>query len=458
MLHTKSKLKYLANTFIRKYNTINTQKLLKLHQNNIDSRAVTLISDLHKSKGNYLIDIDNNKYLDMYCNIASLPLGYNHPKLLNIDISKIMPLIIHRPALGINPSYEWMEEIEKTMKYFKPNGTDYMYTGGSCGSNANENAFKAAFINYTKKNNVYDENIKLNTVLHNKHPGTPNLSILSFYKGFHGRTLGCLSATRSNPFHKIDIPSFNWPAAPFPSIKYPLHENLEYNKKNEELCLEDTEYIIDNSSEPIAGMIVEPIQSEGGDNHASIDYFNKLRNLALKKNITFIVDEVQTGVGATGTMWAHEQWNLDTPPDIITFAKKMQISGYFTKKDYIPDNKFHIFNTWMGDPLRIFITNLIGEVIEEENLLENVKNTGDYLHESLNNLNSDLIYNIRGKGTYMAFDLDYDPITFTQIARKNGLNIGTCGNKAIRLRPSLTFTKENVDEFIEKLNNTIKSC
>ena len=429
------------------------------HAKNVETRTISLITNLEKSKGNHLVDIDNKKYLDMYCNIASLPLGYNHPELLNIDFSKILPFIIQRSALGVNPPYQWIEEVEKTMKIYKPNSLDFLHTGCGCGSGAIENSFKAAFIHYAKHNPSVDESIKKASAIKNMHPGSPNVHILSFKKGFHGRTLGSLSATRSNPVYKMDIPAFPWPSAPFPDLKYPLCKYENENRAEEDRCLEETKEIIDNNLHPIAAMIIEPIQSEGGDNHASPYYFNKLRKLAKRKNITFIVDEVQTGVGSTGHMWAHQSWNLEESPDIVVFAKKMQIAGYFCKREYQPDNKFHIFNTWMGDPLRIFITNKIGEIINNDNLIEQVQDTGKYLRYSLDSLDSNgLISKIRGIGCYLSFDVDYDNTKFVENARNNLLNIGICGTDSIRLRPSLTLNRSEVDEFIDKLSKTIKSC
>lgn len=451
----------LFNSFIginkRGLKTDSFSNLLNIHKQNTETRSISLITDLSKSYGNYLVDVDNNKYLDMYCNIASLPVGYNHPEFLNINIKEIMPLIIHRSALGVNPPKEWIIELDKMTNYYKPKGTDFVHTSPGCGSTANENALKASFIHYIKKNNIYNYDDELNTVLNNRHPGCPELAVLSFKKGFHGRTLGALSATRSNPFHKLNIPAFDWPAAPFPSLKYPLHKYEQDNRFIEDLCLAETLHIINTSNKPISTMIIEPIQSEGGDNHASNYYFNELRNMAYNNGITFIVDEVQTGVCSTGTLWAHEQWNLDIPPDIVTFAKKMQISGYFCKKEYQPDNVFHIFNTWLGDPLRIYFTNKISEIIEKDNLMNNVKNTGSYLIKSLNELD-DLIYNIRGKGTFCAFDINYDVGKFIKNSKTQMLNLGSCGNTSIRLRPSLIFEKKHVDEFIDKLYKTIKMC
>jgi len=164
MHRTKSLLKHLNLKQFRSVCTTNFQKFKNIHQNNTESRAISLITNLEKSKGNYLVDVDNNKYLDMYCNIASLPLGYNHPQLLDIDISKIMPSIIHRSALGVNPPYQWIEELDKTMKYFKPKGMDFIHTGCGCGSGAVENALKASFIHYMKNNDKYTLNHKLSSV------------------------------------------------------------------------------------------------------------------------------------------------------------------------------------------------------------------------------------------------------------------------------------------------------
>ena len=104
---------------------------------------------------------------------------------------------------------------------------------------------------------------------------------------------------------------------------------------------------------PVAALIVEPVQAEGGDRHAPASFFRGLRQLCLDHGVAFIVDEVQTGTGATGTMWAHEQWELETPPDMVTFSKKSQIAGYFARPDFLPAGAYRIFNTWMGDPAKM---------------------------------------------------------------------------------------------------------
>ena len=106
-------------------------------------------------------------------------------------------------------------------------------------------------------------------------------------------------------------------------------------------------------------MIIEPIQAEGGDNHASDAFFRGLRALATKHDVCFIADEVQAGGGVTGKMWAHENWGLEVPPDIVTFAKKTQIAGYFATKEMRPREGYRIFNTWMGDPAKMIMLDVI---------------------------------------------------------------------------------------------------
>lgn len=132
----------------------------------------------------------------------------------------------------------------------------------------------------------------------NQAPGSANLSILSFKGSFHGRTFGALACTHSKPIHKLDIPAFDWPMAPFPLYQYPLNEHERENRAVDDQCLAETEDLIEKfkkNGKPVAGLIVEPIQGEGGDNRASDYFFQQLRKLTAKHDVAYIVDEVQTG-------------------------------------------------------------------------------------------------------------------------------------------------------------------
>lgn len=145
------------------------------------------------------------------------------------------------------------------------------------------------------------------------------------------------------------MPAFEWPACQFPDIKYPLAENAEHNQRAEAAALAHVEETIRawSNKKPIVAMIIEPIQSEGGDRHASADYFRKLRQIAKKHDIYFIVDEVQTGVGATGSFWAHDKWELEEPADFVTFSKKTQASGFYHNLSTRAPFAYQAYNTWM---------------------------------------------------------------------------------------------------------------
>nr|MBE5725123.1 putative4-aminobutyrate aminotransferase, mitochondrial-like [Cucujiformia] len=221
---------------------------------------------------------------------------------------------------------------------------------------SNENAFKSLFIRYQKKRRGGSKKFTAeeeSSSLVNMPPGSPKLSLMSFQGGFHGRTLGTLSTTHSKAIHKLDIPAFDWPIAPFPKYKYPLQDNVRENKAEDAKCLAEVETLFEQYKKkgiPVAGIVVEPIQGEGGDNEGSPEFFQGLQGIAKKNDAGLLFDEVQTGCGATGKMWCHEHFNLSTPPDIVTFSKKMQIGGYFHTAEMRPDQPYRIFNTWMGDP------------------------------------------------------------------------------------------------------------
>nr|NVI72093.1 putative 4-aminobutyrate aminotransferase, mitochondrial-like protein [Cucujiformia] len=220
---------------------------------------------------------------------------------------------------------------------------------------SNENAYKNIFVGYQKRaRGVENEFTKEEeeSCMFNVPPGSPKLSMLSFRGAFHGRTLGALSTTRSKPIHKIDFPAFNWPMAHFPRYKYPLEANMRENHQEDFKCLTEVEELFDTYKRkcmPIAGIVTEPIQAEGGDNEASPQFFQEIQDIAKRNCAYLLFDEVQTGCGVTGKMWCHEHFELKSPPDFVTFSKRMLIGGYFHTVDTRIDLPFRIFNTWMGD-------------------------------------------------------------------------------------------------------------
>lgn len=265
-------------------------------------KSVGLPANYQQSIGNYLVDLDGNVILDVFAQIASIPLGYNNPSLMKAAVSdQMVSSMVNRPALGSFPQHDWEQILRDGLLKAAPKCMDKVFTA-QAGSEANELAYKAAFMWKRKQQrrsaDFSDEEI--NSAMANQSPGSPNLSIMSFKSGFHGRLLGSLSTTRSKPIHKLDIPAFNWPQAPWPELKYPLDQHKQANEREEQRCLDEVERLIREWPIPPAAIIIEPIASEGGDNHASPEFFRKLRELTKRKEVLMIVDEVQTGLGATG--------------------------------------------------------------------------------------------------------------------------------------------------------------
>jgi len=433
--------------------------------------ATAFIVDLERSAGCYVADIDGNEMLDGFGQIASLPLGYNHPRLLTAARSNDAVLAqVHRSALGVLPPREHAELVSSTLGRVAPHGLRKVQMM-QCGSCANENAFKVAMIHHARAKRMRDgrdpdvfSDDEYTSVMHNDLPGAANnTAILSFEGGFHGRTFGALSCTRSKPIHKLDISQLQWPAAPFPQLRYPLEDaaNAAFNDAEVDRCIAATRDLIAQHDGNIAAMIVEPVQAEGGDRHAPAAFFRRLRELASETDVLFIVDEVQTGCVASGTFWAHEAWDLDTPPDMVTFAKKMQVAGYYYTDALQVTQPFRIFNTWMGDSAKLHQLAAVLDVIEEDGLIYNTRRAGAALLDGLATLVDrypTVLANARGVGTLCAVDAVDGMVASTQLhsrLRNNGVLVGTCGKHTIRLRPPLIFSPYDAEVLLDTFEKSV---
>ncbi|VDN53599.1 unnamed protein product [Dracunculus medinensis] len=425
-----------------------SKKLKEKMEPHHQAPSVRFFVDYEKSFGNYLVDADGNTLLDVYMQISSLSLG-----------------AVSRPALGSFPPTFYPDAITNALSSVAPRGCPGVQTM-LCGTSSNENAIKAAFIwyQYNKRGKKPPTDKDLKSCMKQELPGTPNLTVLSFQGAFHGRSLAALSLTRSKSIHKVDIPAFNWPVANFPRYKYPLAKNIQYNERQDDECLAMVEkLIIDHkkAERDVAALIVEPIQAEGGDHHGSPAFFQGLRNITGKHGVVFIVDEVQTGGGGTGSFWAHELWNLIDPPDLVVFAKKFMTCGYFYAEHLSCKEPYRIYNTWMGEPTKVVLLEKAIEIIRRDNLLEQVRIVGKALYNGLlqiENVNSSKMMNVRGLGTFCAFDLLSSKMRdeFLETAVANGLHIGGCGDAGVRLRPALIFGEKHLEIALDVINKSMK--
>jgi len=428
--------------------------------------AVQFFADYNKSQGNYLVDADGNVILDFMTQIASAPLGYNHPAfqkaLVNADN---MAHFVNRPSLGVFPPMDWADRLDQSLIRVAPPGCENVQTM-MCGACSNEHAFKTVFMAYRRKQRggADPSQEELESCLVNAEPGCPPLTIMSFSNAFHGRTGYTINCSHAKWSHRLDLPAIDWPFADFPQLKYPLEDHILENEQEENRCLQTVRDKFEEynyqKKRPVAGVLLEAIQAEGGDKYASPRFFRELQSIIKEYGAYMIVDEVQTGTGATGEMWYHTTWDLPSPPDAVTFSKKALTGGFYHVDELRPQEGYRVFNTWMGDPSKIVLLEALIKTIEEDFLLENVKDVGSYLSRNLLELQNQYpnqLHAARGQGSFQAVDLR--DATHRESIRngllQKGILTGTCGDHTLRLRPTLIVQKHHVDIFLDALDRTL---
>ncbi len=416
-----------------------------------------LILDLKKSQGCRIYDSRAGKYmLDCFSFFASAPLGCNHPKLNNPEfIKKIGEVAVNKPTNSDVYTTEMAEFVESFSKHVVPSYFKHLFfiSGGSL---AVENGLKTAFDWKIRKNieNGKDENL--------------GKQVIHFKEAFHGRTGYTISMTNTFNLNKIKyFTKFNWPCIINPKITFPLNEeNLVKVRELEKQAINEIEKAVSDNPDDIAAIIIEPIQGEGGDNHFRKEFFLELRRLCDIHKMMFIVDEIQTGVGLTGKMWAYE--HFDFKPDILAFGKKTQVCGIMVgpRVDEIKDNVFNVSSrinsTWGGNLVDMVRCQKYLEVIKEENLVKNAEIQGQRLLSGIQELEGkypDKIHNARGLGLMCAFDLE-TPEKRDDLKNRlytNDLIVIGCGASTIRFRPPLIISSDEIDEALDIIDKTLKN-
>ncbi len=369
---------------------------------------------LDRGDGVYLYDTDGKKYLDFMAGIAVSGLGYGNVELKNA-LKEQIDNLLHSSNLYYNTTCGKAAEALRRVS-----GMDRIFFTNS-GAEANEGALKAARkYAWQKKSGRFE--------------------FIAMKDSFHGRTMGALSVT--------EHPAYREPFEPLiPGVSFAEFNNLESVKKlvNEKTC----------------GIIVEPVQGEGGINTATKEFMTGIRKLCDEEGILMICDEIQCGMARTGEMFA---WQLyGTKPDIMTMAKAIGSGvpvGAFAMTKAIAEASLKPGDhgtTYGGNPLACAAVAKTLEIYENQKLAAHVKEVGDYLEEQLKKLveDYDCVVEQRGLGLIRGIKLSGPVGEVVKKAMEEGLLIISARSDVIRLVPPLVIEKEHVDEMIEKLRKVL---
>ena len=409
--------------------------------------GMKLVIDLHASRGSRLVDARNGRrYLDMYTFFSSAPLGLNPPGIIDDPtfLAELGAIAANKPANPDMYSTAYAEFVATFVRVLGDPALPHLFfvEGGAL---AVENALKVAFDWKSRHNEAAGRDRRLGT------------KILHLTKAFHGRSGYTLTLTNTEPNKTDRFPIFDWPRIDVPAMVFPLEEHLDEVVAVEQRTLEQARQAFAAHPHDIAAFVAEPIQGEGGDNHIRGEFFAALRQIVHDHDALFIFDEVQTGVGTTGTPWAFQQ--LGVQPDVVAFAKKAQLGGIMAggRVDEVPDNVFavsgRINSTWGGALTDMVRSRRLLEIIEAAGLIEAAGPKGDRLVAGLRAVaaETELLSNVRGRGLFVACDLANAPQRdrmVTDLRKKEHVIVLPCGERSVRFRPALSVTEDEIDEAV----------
>jgi L-lysine 6-transaminase len=413
------------------------------------------VLDLERSHGAWLHDARSGRDLLDFCMFfASNPIGYNHPKMQDPEFLAVLHRVAQlKPSLSDFYGVEYAWFVDTFGRVAMPEHLRYTFfiEGGALGV---ENALKTAFDWKVRKNRAKGI------------AGQKGQQIIHFRQAFHGRSGYTLSLTNTDP-RKTDLfPRFPWPRIDNPGLRFPVTPEVERDTiAAEQRALEQIEKAFADNPDDIAAILIEPIQAEGGDVHFRPEFLRALEQKARAHDVFFILDEVQTGVGITGRMWAHEHWGLR--PDAVAFGKKIQLGGCMVgpRVDEVADNVFkvssRINSTWGGNLTDMVRSARFLEILQEDALVENARVVGERLLAGLQALERELagrLGNARGLGLMLAFDLDTPELRDRALERTlaNGLLLLPCGVRSIRFRPPLNLTAAEADTALDLVRRSLK--
>ncbi len=365
-----------------------------------------------KGDGMYMYDVEGKKYLDFVSGIAVFALGYNN-KAYNDALKAQIDKVIHTSNYYYN-----IPAIEAAKKLKKASGMDRVFFTNS-GAEAVEGAIKAA---------------KKYAFLRDGHA---DHEIIAMNHSFHGRTLGALAVT-GNPKYREAFE--------------PLIGNIKFADFN------DFESVKAQVTDKTCAIIMETLQGEGGIYPAEKEFLQNIQTLCGGKDILLILDEIQCGMGRTGTMYAWQQYGIK--PDIMTSAKAMGCGipvGAFMMTERVAEQSLTSGDhgtTYGGNPLACAAVSKVLDLFEELDILKNVNETGAYLCEKLDELAAkhDCIKAHRGAGLMRGLECDKPVADIIDKAIENGLLLINAGADVIRFLPPLIVSKKDIDDMVKILD------
>ena len=409
-----------------------------------------LVLDTRASRGSWVVDArDGTRHLDMFSFFASAPLGMNHPALTDDPefLAELTEVAVNKPSnsdIYTTQMAAFVETFERVLG--DPDLPHLFLVEG--GALAVENALKTAFDWKRRHNAMHGRDAALGT------------KVLHLRRAFHGRSGYTLSLTNTDPVKTALFPTFDWPRIDVPAIRFPM--DVAEVEAAEARAMEQARAAFAAHPHDIACFIAEPIQGEGGDNHMRGEFLRAMQALCREHDALFVLDEVQTGCGMTGTPWAYQQ--LDLAPDVVAFGKKLQVCGIMAggRVDEVPDNVFRtssrINSTWGGGLTDMVRSRRYLEVIESEGLIDRAAVLGKQLLDGLATIPE--IDNVRGRGLFVAVDLPTPQARDAAIARlhrdEHVLILGG-GERSIRFRPALTITEDELELAVAALARAVRA-
>lgn len=365
--------------------------------------------------GVYLYDIEGKKYLDFCAGISVFALGYNN-KEYNDAIKEQVDKIIHTSNYYYN-----VPAIEAAKKLVKASQMDRVFFTNS-GAEAVEGAIKSALKHAYLKDGAKDH------------------EIIAMEHSFHGRTMGALSVTGT------------------PKYREPFGEGIGHIKFATMNDLESVKALITDKT---CAIMFETVQGEGGIYPATKKFIEGVRKLCDENDIVMILDEVQCGMGRTGSMFAWQKYGVK--PDIMTVAKALGCGvpiGAFVMTEEMANSSLVAGDhgtTYGGNPLATAAANKVLELFEQNNIIKNVNEVGNYLYEKLEEVakTSEKIVAHRGVGLIQGLEFSEPVAPIIKAALDKGLVLINAGANIIRFVPPLVITKENVDEMIGILKESL---